>query len=53
VKNKGMFLALASVLVPGGCANLIDAAIQDCGRRVDTDRNRCLRNNRSNDLLGD
>jgi hypothetical protein len=48
MRNKGILLAFASALVLGGCVNLIDAANQSCGRRVDTDRNRCLRNNRSN-----
>jgi osmotically-inducible protein OsmY len=49
MKNKGLLLAFASVLVLGGCVRFIDAANSSCGRRVDADRRRCLRNNSSND----
>jgi len=49
MKNKGILLAFASVLVLGGCVRYIDAANSSCGRRVDADRRRCLRNNTSND----
>jgi hypothetical protein len=47
-----IFLALAGVLVLGGCSSstlIRNAANTECERRVQSDRERCQRNNTSSD----
>jgi hypothetical protein len=52
MKTSAALLAVATVLVLGGCADttmLRNTANTECGRRVHSDRERCLRNNESSD----
>jgi hypothetical protein len=49
--RKSALLAVAFALFGGGCTSTVirDAANSQCYRRVESDRARCLRNNRSSD----
>jgi hypothetical protein len=52
MKRSAGLLAVAYVLVLGGCTTstmVRNAANTECERRVHSDRERCLRNNRSSD----
>lgn len=51
VKESVAILIAAGALVLGGCTSTLmrNAANTGCERRVDSDRVRCLRNNRSSD----
>jgi hypothetical protein len=50
MKKNVVFLAVACAFVLGGCASRIrNTANTDCERRVHSDRERCLRNNASNE----
>lgn len=51
MKRKTLLIAVACVSVLGGCTStaLRNAANTECERRVHSDRERCLRNNRSSD----
>jgi outer membrane biogenesis lipoprotein LolB len=51
MKRNVVLLAVACVLVLSGCTSTAvrNAANTECERRVHSDRERCLRNNRSSD----
>jgi hypothetical protein len=51
VKRNVLILAVACALFVGGCSTTVvrNAANTECGRRVHSDRARCLRNIKSSD----